>query len=48
MNGTKLESIQWIQDLGATIASSLNFPQQCKDAVGKGNRMLGFIEEFLM
>ncbi len=28
---------------GVTITSSLKFYQQCKDAAGKANRMLGFI-----
>ncbi len=43
MNGTKLESVQCVKDLGFTTASSLKFSQQCKDAAGKANRMLGFI-----
>ncbi len=43
INGTKLESVQCVRDLGVTIASSLKFSQQCKDAAGKANRMLGFI-----
>ncbi len=43
MNGVKLESVQCVKDLGVTIASSLKFSQQCKDAAGKANRMLGFI-----
>ena len=43
MNGVKLESVQCIKDLGVSIASSLKFSQQCKDAAGKANRMLGFI-----
>ncbi len=43
MNGTKLESIQSVRDLGVTAASTLKFSQQCKDAAGKANRMLGFI-----
>ena len=42
-NGVKLESVQCIKDLGVLIASSLKFSQQCKDAAGKANRMLGFI-----
>ncbi len=42
MNGTKLESVQCVKDLGATIVSSLLFSQQCRDAAGKANRMLGF------
>ncbi len=43
MNGTKLESIRCVKVLGVTIASSLRFSQECKDAAGKANRMLGFI-----
>ncbi len=43
MNGTKLESEQFIKDLGVRIVSSLKFSQQCKDATGKANSMLGFI-----
>ncbi len=44
MNGTKLESVQCVKDLGVTVASSLKFSQQCKDAAGKANRKLGFIK----
>ncbi len=43
MNGTKIEGVQCVKDLGVTIASSLKFSQQCKDATGKANKMLGFI-----
>ncbi len=43
LNGTKLESVQCVKDLGVTVASSLKFSQQCKDAASKANRMLGFI-----
>ncbi len=43
MNGIKFESVQCVEDLGATIASSLKFSQQCKDVADKANRMLGFI-----
>ncbi len=43
MNGTKLESIQCMEDLAVTIVSSFKFSQQCKDATGKANKMLGFI-----
>ncbi len=43
MNGTKLESVQCVRDLDVTIASSLKFSQQCKDAASKANRMLGFM-----
>ncbi len=42
MNGTKLESVQCVKDLGVSVASILRFMQQCKDAVIKANRMLGF------
>ncbi len=42
MNGTKLESVQCVKDLGVKIVCSLKFSQQCKDAAGKTNRMLGF------
>ncbi len=45
MNGTKLESGQCAKDLGVVIASSLKFSQQCKDAAGKANRMLGLINK---
>ncbi len=43
MNGIKLESVQCVKDLGVKIVSSLKFFQHCKDAAGKANRMLGFI-----
>ncbi len=43
MNGFNLDSVQCVKELGVSIASSLKFSQQCKDAAGKGNRMLGFI-----
>ncbi len=43
MNGTKIESVQCVRDLGVPIASSLKFSQQCKKAAGIANRMLGFI-----
>ncbi len=43
MNGIKLESVQGVKDLGVRIASSLTFSQQCKDAAGKANRVLGFM-----
>ncbi len=43
MNGTKLESVQCIKDLGVMIAPSLKQSQRCKDAAGKTNTNLGFI-----
>ncbi len=43
MNGIKLDSMQCFKDLGASIASNLKFSQQCKDALSKANRILGFI-----
>ncbi len=43
MNGTKLESLQCVKDLGVSIVSCHKFSQQCKDAAGKANRMLAFI-----
>ncbi len=43
MNGIKLESVQCVKDLGVSITSSLKFSQKWKDAAGKANRMLGFI-----
>ncbi len=39
----KLENVQCVIDIGITIASCLQFSQQCKDAARKPNRMLGFI-----
>ncbi len=46
MSGEKLESVHCVKDLGVTITLNLKFSQQCKDAVGKANRMLGFIKIF--
>ncbi len=43
MNGVKLDGVQCVKNLGVSIASNLKFSQQCKDAAGKANRMLGFI-----
>ncbi len=43
MSGEKLESVHCVKDLGVTIMSNLKFSQQCKDATGKANRILGFI-----
>ncbi len=43
INGSKLESAQCVKDLGVSVASNLKFSQQCKNATGKANRMLGFI-----
>ncbi len=35
--------MQCVKDLGVTVASSHKFSQQCKEATGKANRMLDFI-----
>ncbi len=43
INDTKIESVQCVKDLGVPIGSSLKFSQQCKEAAGKTNRILGFI-----
>ncbi len=43
MNGSTLESVQCVKDLGVLVASSLKFSHQCKDGAGKATRMLGFI-----
>ncbi len=40
---TKLESVQCVKDLNVAIALSLRFSQECKDAAGKDDRLLGFI-----
>ncbi len=44
MNSEKLESVHCVKDLSVTIALNLKFSQQCKDAAGKANRMLGSIK----
>ncbi len=43
VNSVNLDSVQCIKDLGVSIGSNIKFSQQCKDATGKANRMLGFI-----
>ncbi len=43
MCGVKLESVQYVKDLGVTIASNVKFSQQCKYVSGESNSMLGFI-----
>ncbi len=43
MRGVKLETVRRVKDLDVTIVSNLKFSQHCKDAAGKANRMLGFI-----
>ncbi len=43
MSGVKLESVQWVKDLGVTIASSLKFSLHCKKADCKAYKMSGFI-----
>ncbi len=40
---TKFESLQFVNNLGVTVVSSIKFSQQCKDDAGKANRMLDFI-----
>ncbi len=47
MDGAKLESVQCVKDIEATLASSLKSSQQCKDLAGKANEMLGFINRNL-
>ncbi len=44
MSGKKLESVHCVKDFGVMITSNLKFSQQCKEAAGKANRMLGFIK----
>ncbi len=44
ISGEKLERVHCVKDLGVTIASNLKFSQQCEEAAGKANRMLGFIK----
>ncbi len=43
MNGVKLDNVQCVKDLGVSIGSNFKCSRQCKDAAGKANRMLGFI-----
>ncbi len=43
MNVTKLESAEYVKNLIVSVASSLKFSRQCKDATGKANRKPGFI-----
>ncbi len=43
VNGTKLESVHCVKDLGVKIACNLISSQQCTDPAGKTNRMLSFI-----
>ncbi len=45
MKCTTLECVQYVKDLSVTVASTLKFSQQWKDAAGKANRMLGFIDK---
>ncbi len=45
MSSEKVESVHCVKDLGVTIVSNLKFSQQCRDAAGKANRMLGFIKK---
>ncbi len=41
--GVTIESIQSVQDPAVTIVFNLKLSQQCKNAAGKTNRMLGLI-----
>ncbi len=43
INGTKLETVQCVEDFRVTVAFILKFSQHCKGDAGKANRMLGFI-----
>ncbi len=43
MNGVKLDSVQYVKDLGVSTASNFKVSRQCKDAASKANRMMGFI-----
>ncbi len=38
-----MNGVQRVKDVGVTIASSLKFSEQCKEAAGNANRMMGFI-----
>ncbi len=42
MGGEKIKSVHCVKDLGVTIMLNLKLSQQCKEAAGKANRMLGF------
>ncbi len=44
MSSEKLKSVHCVKDLGVMITLNLKFSQQCKEAVGKANRILGFIK----
>ncbi len=44
MSSEKLESVHCVKDLGVMIVPNLKFSQQCREAAGKANRMLGFIK----
>ncbi len=47
MNDIKLESAQYVKELGVAIASNLKFFQQCKNFASKANEMLCFINKNL-
>ncbi len=47
MNGTELEIVHCVKDLDVTVAFCHKFYQQCKDAVGNANGMLGFMNRNL-
>ncbi len=48
ISGENLENAHCVKDIGVTIASNLKFSQQCKEAVGKANRMLDFIKRIFL
>ncbi len=43
MNSVKIVNTYWVKDLAIAFVFNLKFSQQCKNAVDKINRMLGFI-----
>ncbi len=42
MSGVKLESVQFVKDLGVTIGSNLKFFLHCKDAACEFNKKFSF------
>ncbi len=45
MSSVKLQNVQCVKDVDVTNASNLKFSQQCKDALGKADRTLNFINK---